>query len=431
MTKSTTNGDNGENGESKENKMEVENPFKRSGTSPQKAASNSDKEDSSQSSGKVKGLRRKLKIIEGTIRNLNDFASTKTNIHTEIKKMIAKAMIEMAGAMKELERTEVELEKTEVQAVATPASRFSMANTVTETPKSTTPAAAWKFVEKRKRSFEEAKERAPKARKRDGQEATPRVALQTQQKSLRTSKKTTIKPRSDAIVVELAGGATYAEILRRVKQDPNLKQLGDEVVRVKRNQKGQMMFELKKEEGVKRDSLKEAVTQALGDTATVTVRTHEINVVCRDMDEVTTKEEVLEALKKQLEISSLPESAIRSLREAYGGTQTAVISLPFELAKKILAAGKVKIGWTICRVREATRPKSCFRCFDYGHLAKDCKGEDRSKRCRKCGEEGHIARNCAKDPSCMICSTKNKKAPHITGSSRCPKSRSSTKQDKT
>lgn len=416
--------------EIKETAKEPSNPFGRSGLSrtPPKNAGSSDSGPLPQGSDKAKGLRRKLKTVEDTIRRLYEFVSTKSNVHAEIKKMLAKAMIDMTATMKELENTEAEIERLEVQAAAKPAPR---AITAPETPKMKTTPFNWKVVEKRRRSIEGAKGRPAKARRQDGQEATSRADTQRQQNGQRTSKKMATRPRADAIVVEMTGVSTYADILRKVKRDPTLKELEDKVVRVKKNQKGQMMFELAKEEGAKRDALKAAVAQALEGAATVTMRTHEINVVCKDMDEVTTKQEVLEALKKQLEITSLQESAIRSMREAYGGTQTAVISLPFEHAKKILRAGKVKIGWTICRVREATKPQSCFRCFDYGHLAKDCKGEDRSKLCRKCGKEGHIAKNCDKEPSCMICSTKDKRAPHITGSSRCPKFRSSTRTDGT
>src|ERR1700712_2871678 len=100
------------------------------------------------------------------------------------------------------------------------------------------------------------------------------------------------------------------------------------------------------------------------------------------------------------------------------------------MAKKDVAAGKIKIGWTVCRLREATRPKMCFRCLDFGHMAKDCKNTDRSKLCRRCGEEGHIAKDCQKDPRCMLCKEDSKK-PHITGSSRCPRYRSATKTMRT
>lgn len=235
------------------------------------------------------------------------------------------------------------------------------------------------------------------------------------------------RPRADAIVVETTGDTSYADILRRVKTDPALKEMGEKVTRVTRNQRGQMMFQLKREENPKRVEIQAAVSKALGDTATVTMRTQEVNIVCKDMDEVTTKEELLEALEKDLGISSIPETAIRSMRTAFAGTQTAIISLPFEHAKKALAAGKIKIGWTICRLREAIKPKTCFRCLDFGHMAKDCKNEDRSKLCRRCGGDGHIAKDCNKDPQCMLCKVGDRPAPHITGSSRCPKFRSATK----
>lgn len=373
------------------------------------------------------GLRRKLKALDRTIRELHDFVGPKNNVHSEIKKKIARAMTEIALVMKEAETDGGKM-------AATQAQQAPKAIEVIETPKRPTNVASKGATDKRKRSVEAAKERTPKTRRRDTAAPTPKISRgdARRQNGHRGSKAMTKRPRADAIVVEKVGEATtYADILRMVKGDPNLKELGERVTRVKRNQKGQMMFELARDEGAKRDELQDAVSKALGGKATVTVRTQEANIVCKDLDEVTTKDDVRKALMKELHMDGLPESAIRSMRTSYGGTQTAVISLPFEYARRAVQAGKVKIGWTICRVREATKPTSCFRCFDYGHMARDCKNVDRSKLCRRCGEGGHIAKNCNKDPCCMICSNGNKKAPHITGSSRCPKFRSSTKTEKT
>lgn len=428
------------NGEVKENDTAAAFMRKGLARTPPKGTSSTN-ETSAQASAKVKGLRRKLKTLEKTLKDLSEFVSKYTNINTDIKKMVAKAGLEMTGAMMELDNAEAELDKAGPQAAAVPAPQVRMEITQ-ETPRSTTPAFTWKTVEKRKRSVEETKGQASKTRKRDGPEATPRTATGRQQNGQKpskngqtTSKKMTMRPRADAIVVEKVGETTsYADILKMVKSDPNLKEIGEKVTRIKRNQKGQMMFELAREEGAKREVLQDAVSKALEGLAKVTVRTQEANIVCKDIDEVTTKEDVLKALTTELQIDGLPATAIRSLRASYGGTQTAVISLPFEYARRIVKAGKIKIGWTICRVREATKPTACFRCLDFGHLAKDCKGEDRSKLCRKCGKEGHIAMNCEQEPRCMICSTKDKIAPHVTGSIRCPKftrSRSSTKADKT
>ena len=394
-----------------------------------------------------KGLKSRLNQLMEKINALKTFVDSKPNIHAEAKRLVVVVKAAASEAIDEARALNWGMARDATQQ-ATPlevATRHTQTEAhQTETPLRTkTPAlvATTGKTKRRRTPAGDKKERPPKQLRLEGagNEDTPKTSRKGAApkrkadggKGTARSKVMTKRPRADAIVVEAAGTATYANIQRAVRTDATLKGLEERFVGVKRNQKGQMMLELAKEEGAKKDELREAVRKALGDRATVTVRTQEVNIVCKDMDEVTTKDEVLEALRTQLGTESLSLSAIRSLRPAYGGTQTAVISLSLELAKKVLKTGKVRIGWTICRVREAMKPKQCFRCLDYGHLAKDCKGEDRSKLCRRCGEGGHFAKDCkTKDPCCMICSTKDKKAAHVTGSSRCPKFRSS-KGDKT
>lgn len=401
------------------------------------------------------GLKLRLNQLMEKIGTLKTFVDSKPNIHGEAKKMLtsvkaaASAVMDEARAINWGASCEVILREAIPCDVATQQTQTEPLQT--ETPKKKKAPACAASSAKRRNSPGDKKEPPAKQLRFDGggtastpkmprKDAAPKGKADGGKKAAgkadggkktARSKAVTKRPRADALVVEAADTATYADILRAIRTDDTLKGLKERFTGVKRNQKGQMMLELAKAEGAKRDELREAVDKALGNKATVTVRTQEVNIVCKDMDEVTTKEEVLEALQTQLGTDSLPLSAIRSLRSVRGGTQTAVISLSFEQAKKVLTTGKVRIGWTICRVREAVKPKQCFRCFDYGHQARDCKGEDRSKQCRRCGEGGHIAKNCeAKDPCCMICSTKEKKAAHVTGSSRCPKFRSS-KGDKT
>ena len=118
------------------------------------------------------------------------------------------------------------------------------------------------------------------------------------------------------------------------------------------------------------------------------------------------------------EIPDLDESSVKSIRKSYGGTQIAKISLPAEAARKALEMGKIKIGWSLCRIRETM----CYRCLEYGHMAKLCTAEkDRSRLCRKCGVEGHISKSCAAEPNCMLCkSNGGTDLKHIAGSYRCP-----------
>lgn len=154
------------------------------------------------------------------------------------------------------------------------------------------------------------------------------------------------------------------------------------------------------------------------------VKTHkeEIIIECKDMDDITTKWEICNAFEEEFEISNLKEDNIKSIRKAYGGTQTAKISVPVDVASKVLGIGKIKIGWSVCRIREITKPVMCFRCLEYGHIAKSCKSEcDRSHKCRKCGLEGHVSRECTAEPNCMLCRAIGESdVKHNAGSYRCP-----------
>lgn len=390
------------------------------------------------SSPETGSVRRKLKALEERIKEFHNFVHSKRNLHTELKQLANKAMAGLKDFKKAAEKVNWgearKVPKKAVKATQTEKAVEDPAQKGLETPLRPKHTANATNTEKRKREVEAGqKDRTPKQRKRgEGpEEDTPKTSRKEGKPQKEKGKVLARRPRADAIVVETTGSTSYADILRKVKSDPALKEMGEKVIRVTRNQRGQMMFQLKREENPKREDIQAAVSKALGDAAKVTMRTQEVNIECKDMDEVTTKEEILEALEKELGIEGIPVSAIRSMRRTFVETQTAIISLPLEQAKKALTAGKVKIGWTICRLREAIRPKMCFRCLGFGHMAKDCKNEDRSKMCRRCGNIGHIARDCEKDPQCMLCKDGDKPAPHITGSSRCPKFRSAAKTTRT
>lgn len=230
-----------------------------------------------------------------------------------------------------------------------------------------------------------------------------------------------IRSRPDAIIIGANGGMTYADILRKVKNDPTLTGLGEKVTRIRRTQKGEMLLELRKSETDDKGSqYGDLVKKALGEQAEVKSLSPETLVECRDLDEITTKEDVCQALTSQLGIGKIDESAIRSIRKAYGGTQRAIISLPIAGARVALKEGKIKIGWSVCKIRQLEQIKRCFRCWETGHMAKNCKNDDRSKLCRRCGKEGHIAKACTLDPKCVLCEKiEGQRTDHISGSARC------------
>ena len=226
------------------------------------------------------------------------------------------------------------------------------------------------------------------------------------------------RARPDAIVIEAKDKESYAAILRTFKSNPDMADIGEAVSRIRRTQKGSMLLLLKEKEA-RTAEFRSRISNALGKDADVKALEQRAEVLVKDIDEVTTKDEIIEAIKAQFEEEVKPEHVY--LRKSFGETQTASISLQLTGAAKLVKAGKMKIGWVVCRIREKTEVTKCFRCLEFGHIARNCKNEDRTKRCRRCGEDGHVAKSCKKEPSCMFCRKNNlEETRHVAGSGGCP-----------
>lgn len=115
-----------------------------------------------------------------------------------------------------------------------------------------------------------------------------------------------------------------------------------------------------------------------------------------------------------------------SLRKTVHGMQIAFLSLPVALARKLGEMAKIRIGWSVCRIQMQMRPKRCFKCFEFGHIAVNCKSNaDHTGKCFNCGLPGHNAKGCTKAPSCLLCareltSGSSQQADHAAGSFKCP-----------
>lgn len=230
-------------------------------------------------------------------------------------------------------------------------------------------------------------------------------------------------PRPDAIVIARSGDMSYSDILRAVKKEESLQELGENVSRIKKTTKGEILLELKRASTGSVVKYKEGIGKILGEQAEIKALTHEVALEIRDLDEITTRDDIVEAICSRIPgLENFREGSIRNLRPSYAGTQVAVISLPVLEARKLLEAGKIKIGWVVCRIRERTSLRKCFRCFEYGHMARACKNtEDRSECCLKCGEKGHYWKECRKEPSCIACKKDGgRDIKHPMGSRRCP-----------
>ncbi|XP_015119335.1 uncharacterized protein LOC107042698 [Diachasma alloeum] len=175
----------------------------------------------------------------------------------------------------------------------------------------------------------------------------------------------------------------------------------------------------------KASSLQNAITELVKNDAEILSKRPKEDVEIKDFEETTTKEEILEALKKAAgDGSGISVNAVKSLRKEYGGTQTAWVRLPVATTTKIFGEhGKIKVGWVNSRIRRLERPLKCFKCWDFGHLSNKCPSSvDRSKSYIKWGEDDDLLAKCKKDAKCVLCVAKSRmdNCAHIAGSGRCP-----------
>lgn len=88
---------------------------------------------------------------------------------------------------------------------------------------------------------------------------------------------------------------------------------------------------------------------------------------------------------------------------------TAVVSLDVTTFKRVLVEGKLRIGWSICRVYEHVEVMRCFKCNAFGHIVKECKETDFT--CPLCAGKHNLKECTAKpdDYKCINCTKANEK----------------------
>lgn len=236
------------------------------------------------------------------------------------------------------------------------------------------------------------------------------------------------KRQSAAVIIKPAEGKSYADILGQIRSNIKPSDIGAEIKTVRKTRTGDVLVELGSGTKSKAD-FGDALQTTLGTTATVRCLEFKSTIEIRDLDELTTEQEIITVLNTELKKS--PDAKVFVTKANSWGQKMAIVTLPAPDAEKILKNGRIKIGWINCRVRAKAIVSKCFKCLGYGHIARMCTGPDRSQVCLRCGGEGHKASSCHATPSCVLCSSDgsaSEDSNHVLGSSHCRAFREAFKQ---
>jgi hypothetical protein len=228
-----------------------------------------------------------------------------------------------------------------------------------------------------------------------------------------------LRKKPEALIVKKTGEASYADMLRKLKADPSLSDMGKQVRTIRRTQQGELLIEVYGKASASVPTIRGAIEESLKDMAAVRTGAQRVALTCSGMDEAATAEELQSCLASQYEGILVKSEDVRGWRKMRDGTQTATVMLGPNDAITVLKRGSVTVGWSRCRIVQDIRPTRCYRCLGYGHRATNCKLEDRSDCCLRCGEHGHKAKGCVAPPRCLICSSDVDRK-HATGSFACP-----------
>lgn len=102
----------------------------------------------------------------------------------------------------------------------------------------------------------------------------------------------------------------------------------------------------------------ENIDLILDDDAEVNGKVPEKSIEIKDLEKVTTKEELTGV--------NLKLADIESLENAYGGTQTPTIRVSFDTTRKIAVKGNILVIFVVWG------PLNCFKCWQFGHIASSC-----------------------------------------------------------
>ncbi|XP_066157787.1 uncharacterized protein [Euwallacea fornicatus] len=200
------------------------------------------------------------------------------------------------------------------------------------------------------------------------------------------------KEEEGVIIVAREEGTSYLDVLRRVRQVVAKRGQDVKVGTVRETKKGEVLLTVPK--GEKGGQLRELLSKELGGSRVRGGTGRSVAFLVHGVDGIATGEEVVGAVATA---AGVERGWLRllSLRPSF--------LVEGEAVRRLRRITDLQVGISRCRLRERRETGRCFRCWEVGHRAGECKGEDRSRLCARCAQGGHKAATCRTERYCPIC----------------------------
>lgn len=200
-----------------------------------------------------------------------------------------------------------------------------------------------------------------------------------------------VRARPPAILVDVKSDE-FPAIAKKIRGGVDQAVIGDSIVGMRQAKSGGLIIEVRGDQ-TRIEEVRAEISKSAGTEVDVRSLQQKVLVEVLDIDQWTVPVEVLEAISIATSTGQA-EVKVVSLRKRYGGSQSALVSLPPVAARNLISGGRLRLGMVSCRVRPADPKVRCFRCLTYGHMSNACQGPDRRECCRRCGGVGHKAASC-------------------------------------
>lgn len=170
--------------------------------------------------------------------------------------------------------------------------------------------------------------------------------------------------KTEAIVIhKSAQTETYAEILKKVKNNINIEELGIRDTRIRRTATGSLLIQIAGENSKNQaDALADEMRRVVGVEAKIGRPCRKAEIRISGLDEDTTMENVVDAIIKygECDRADVKAGGIRRNRLGEGDIW---VKCPWTCANELCREGRIRIGWVGARVYMMKQaPRHCFRC---------------------------------------------------------------------